>query len=48
MRSYLSANMNSIDLGSSSNRDLNYLSAMKVSQRLDSRLKSVMPELKGK
>jgi hypothetical protein len=48
MRSNISGNFNSIDLASNSNRDINYMSSMKVSQRLDSRLKSIMPELKGK
>jgi hypothetical protein len=46
MRSNLSGNFNSIDLASNSNRDI-YLSS-KISQRLDSRVRSVMPELKGK
>jgi hypothetical protein len=48
MRSNISNNLNSIDLFSISNRDLSPNSSMKVSQRLDSRLKSVLPELKGK
>lgn len=43
MRSSISNNLNSMDFVSISNRDLNLLSNMKVSQRLDSRLKSVMP-----
>jgi hypothetical protein len=47
MRSNLSGNYNSIELASNNNRDFNYASS-KISQRLDSRLKSVMPELKGK
>ena len=48
MSSNLSGNFNSFELASNSNRDFNYASSVKISQRLDSRLKSVMPELKGK
>ncbi len=41
MRSNISGNFN--ELGSNSNQNINLGSSMKVSQRLDSRLKSVMP-----